>query len=188
MRISIRIAVLAGLALVPVIGGAQEGNLPIKYKAKPTKAAITAGDLMSRLYIFADDSMMGRQFGTEGNLKGTAYIAAEAKRLGLKPAGDDGYFQWVPTAKVAFNPASQMMVGTTALVAGKDFVANNARGGMPRTFDSLQVVYGGDLGDSTTLIDPPRVAGKAVVLVARQFSRAFRGLIARYNGAGAVVT
>lgn len=188
VRITIRFAALASIALVPVLGGAQEGNLPVKYKAKPTKAAITAGDLMSRLYIFADDSMMGRQFGTEGNLKGTAYIAAEAKRLGLKPAGNDGYFQWVPTAKVVFNPASQMLIGSTALVAGKDFVAASTRGGMPRTFDSLQVVYGGDLGDSTTLIDPAAVAGKGVVLVARQFSRAMRGLVARYNSAGAVIS
>ena len=36
-----------------------------------TSPAITARDLRTRLYIFADDSMMGRQFGTEGNLKGT---------------------------------------------------------------------------------------------------------------------
>ncbi|HEX3534131.1 MAG TPA: hypothetical protein VHT23_07905, partial [Gemmatimonadaceae bacterium] len=37
----------------------------------PTSPAITAQDLKTRLYIFSDDSMMGRQFGTEGNLKGT---------------------------------------------------------------------------------------------------------------------
>src|SRR3954467_7308842 len=36
-----------------------------------TSPAITAQDLSTRLYIFADDSMLGRQFGTEGNLKGT---------------------------------------------------------------------------------------------------------------------
>src|SRR5439155_24703332 len=134
---------IQALALGPAIASAQEGNLPLKYKAKPTKATISAGDLMSRLYVFSDDSMMGRQFGTEGNLKGTEYIAAEMKRLGLKPAGDDGYYQWVPTVRISFNTASQMMVGSTALVAGKDFVASNVRGGVPRTFDSLQVVCAG---------------------------------------------
>jgi hypothetical protein len=180
---------MMALALLPAVGASQEGNLPLKYKAKPTKAAINAEDLMSRLYILADDSMMGRQFGTEGNLKGTAYIAREVKKLGLKPAGDDGYFQWVPTVRVAFDPASQMMVGSTALVAGKDFIASASRGGVPRSFDSLQVVYGGDLGDSTTLVDPASVAGKAVVLVSRGgFGRASRGLVARYSGAGAIIT
>lgn len=187
MRHSSRLAGLLAFAILPAIAAAQEANLPIKYKAKPTRAAITAGDLMSRLYIFADDSMMGRQFGTEGNLKGTAYIAKEMKRLGLKPAGDDGYFQWVPTMRVSFNPASQMMIGTTALVAGKDFIASNTRGGIPRSFDSLQVVYGGNTADSATLLDPATVSGKAVVIMSPGFSRAARGLIARYNSAAAVI-
>jgi hypothetical protein len=188
VRQTIKLVGLAALALLPGIASAQEGNLPLKYKAKPTKAAITARDLMSRLYIFADDSMMGRQFGTEGNLKGTAYIAAEMRRLGLKPAGDDGYFQWVPTVRISFNPASQMMVGSTALVAGKDFVASNPRGGVARTFDSLQVVYAGDLSDTTSLLDPSKVDGKAVVVVVRGFTRSTRRLLARYNSAAAVIT
>src|SRR2546430_2100367 len=174
---------IAALALVPAIASAQEGNLPLKYKAKPTKATISAGDLMSRLYIFSDDSMMGRQFGTEGNLKGTEYIAAEMKKLGLKPAGDDGYYQWVPTVRVSFNPASQMSVGSSTLVAGKDFVASSPRGGVPKTFDSLQVVYAGDLSDTTTLLDPSTVNGKAVVLIIRGFTQSTRRLVARYNGA-----
>ena len=179
---------IAALALVPAIASAQEGNLPLKYKAKPTKATITAGDLMSRLYIFSDDSMMGRQFGTEGNLKGTEYIAAEMKRLGLKPAGDDGYYQWVPTVRISFNPASQMMVGSSALVAGKDFVNSNARGGVARTFDSLQVVYAGDLSDTTSLLDPSKADGKAVVVIVRGISRSTRRFLGRYNNAAALIT
>lgn len=188
VRHSCRLFASLAFALIPASAPAQEGSLPLKYKAKPTKAAITAGDLMSRLYIFADDSMMGRQFGTDGNLKATAYIANEVRKLGLKPAGDDGYFQWVPTLRASFDPASQMMVGTTALVAGRDFSASHPRGGVPRTFDSLQAIYGGDLSDSTRLIDPASAAGKAVVFVSRGFTRAMRGLIARYGSAGAVVS
>jgi hypothetical protein len=84
-----KLVALAFAALtIPAFLSAQEGNLPLKYTAKPTQPAITAGDLMSRLYIFADDSMMGRQFGTEGNLKGTEYIANEVRKMGLKPGGD----------------------------------------------------------------------------------------------------
>ena len=65
---------------------------------EPTSPAITARDLRTRLYIFADDSMMGRRFGTEGNRKGTQYIANELARLGIQPGGANGsYFQNVPT-------------------------------------------------------------------------------------------
>ena len=38
---------------------------------------------MTRLYKFADDSMMGRLAGTKWNDMGTDYIASEVKRLGL---------------------------------------------------------------------------------------------------------
>lgn len=73
-------------------------RLPRTHQPRPTSAAISAADLMTRLYIFADDSMQGREAGTVGNVKGTAYIAGELKRMGLKPAGDSGtYFQVLPS-------------------------------------------------------------------------------------------
>src|SRR5512142_1928949 len=71
--------------------------LPLKHAPRPTTKAITAEDLMTRLYVFADDSMLGRRGGTLGNVKGTNYIAQEAQRIGLKPAGENGtYFQTIP--------------------------------------------------------------------------------------------
>src|SRR5205823_1065645 len=73
------------------VGAARE--LPLKRAPQPTTADITPADLMTRLYIFADDSMMGREVGSEGHLKSTAYIEREVRRLGLVPAGDSGgYF------------------------------------------------------------------------------------------------
>ena len=41
------------LVLAPASG-------PLKYTPRPTTSAITADDLRSRLYAFADDSMLGR--------------------------------------------------------------------------------------------------------------------------------
>ena len=46
----------------------------------PATTAITAADLKTRLYIFADDSMQGRLLATAGNAKDVEYIAAELKR------------------------------------------------------------------------------------------------------------
>ena len=68
--------------------------------------AITAADLETRLYILSDDSMAGRQAGTDGNIRATAYIADEAKRLGLQPAGDSGtYFQYIPLVRRSYAAA-----------------------------------------------------------------------------------
>ena len=64
---------------------------------------------MTRLYIFADDSMMGRRAGDEGGLKGTAYIEREVRRLHLEPAGDNGtFFQAVPLVTRTVDLASPL--------------------------------------------------------------------------------
>ena len=92
---SLRSALLLGaLVIAPTALDAQSAmapagaHPPLKRRPQPTTTAITENDLMSRLYLFADDSMMGREAGTPGAMKGTAYIAAEVRRLGLVPAGD----------------------------------------------------------------------------------------------------
>jgi hypothetical protein len=77
-------------AATPKAGPSSESEAegPLKHRPAPTTPAITAGDLMTRLYIFADDSMQGREAGTQGNVRGTNYLAAEARRMGLEPAGE----------------------------------------------------------------------------------------------------
>ena len=155
-----------------------------------TSPAITAQDLSKRLYIFADDSMMGRQFGTEGNLKGTQYIADELAKLGVQPGGPGGsYFQDVPAFRVALAPGAQISVDGAPLALGTDYITNFPASARPIPVDSLQVVYGGDLSDTTTLIAPDRVAGKALLLAIRTpLIRNPNQILARYAGARAIVT
>ena len=156
----------------------------------PTTPAITAQDLKTRLYIFADDSMMGRQFGTEGNLKGTQYIANELARLGIQPGGTNGgYFQDVPAYKVSLAPGAQVILDGTPLVFGMDYVTNFPGSGRAIPVDSLQVVYGGDLSDTTTLIPADQTVGKAVLLaIGTPLQRNPGQILARYVGARAIIT
>src|SRR5881396_3671355 len=80
-----------------------------------TQRAITPADLRQRLYLIADDSMMGRETGSAGAFKASAYVAAEFKRLGLEPAGDNGtYFQSVPFWDVKVDPASRLATSSGA--------------------------------------------------------------------------
>lgn len=141
--------------------GAQD--LPLKRAPRPTAVAISEDDLKTRLYIFADDSMMGRQFGREGNKKGTDYIAAELKRLGIEPAGENGtYFQALPVVVRRFTDKSELTVDGKALRWNQDFVAVPAR--MPRTAGSGQVVFGGITGDTVNVITREQATGKIVIL------------------------
>ena len=142
---------------------AAQAPLPLKHAPQPTTSAITAGDLMTRLYIISDDSMKGRQAGSPGHQATTAYIAAELKRMGLEPAGDSGtYFQSVPLVRRHFEASASLSAGTTALRPDSDFLPIVVRG-TPRSIDGAQVIYGGIFTDSSTWITAEQARGKLVV-------------------------
>ncbi len=129
-------------------GASAQSSLPLKMAPKPTTAAITAADAMTRLYIFADDSMLGRRGGDEGGLKGTAYIEREVRRLGLTPGGDNGtFFQAVPLYTKAVDVASKLTADTEPVVIGTDYFPLSG-GGNPRPIDGAQVIFGGNPADS----------------------------------------
>ena len=101
---------------------APRAPLPLKLAPRPTNSAITADDLMTRLYVFADDSLMGREAGTEGSFKATELLAREAKRLGLQPAGDSGtFFQTLPLKSKKVDPMSSFIAGGAAFELGKEW-------------------------------------------------------------------
>src|SRR5689334_9084948 len=159
----------AGAALLVVAATATLGaqaSLPLKHAPQPTTAAITPSDLMTRLYIFADDSMMGREVGTPYNLKGTAYIEREVRRMGLQPGGDSGtFFQNLPIFNTAASPTGTLSVDGSTFTALKDFVPrDNSVFGKVRSIDGVQVVYGGVYGDTATMISPMQAAGKFIVM------------------------
>src|SRR2546423_9834359 len=112
------------LALFPPASAAAQADLPRTHRPGPTAAAITPGDLMTRLYILADDSMQGREAGTPGGVKGTDYIAAEIKRSGLVPAGDDGtYFHTNPLQTRQFHTTSTFTAAWAPLTAFSAYIA-----------------------------------------------------------------
>ena len=188
-----RFVVLGAFVALTAQASAQTA-LPPKHAPARTQTAITPADLMTRLYLYADDSMMGRLAGSEYNLKATAYIASEVKRMGLQPAGDSGgYFQNVPLVKRQLDASSGLSVDGRALRPWDDFVPRDP-GSATRNFDGAQVVYAGVLGDSTQLT-PEQAAGKFIVIGVRRganlppAAQVNRGaLLARYrNSAGIAV-
>lgn len=177
--------------LFPLAGALAIGCAPALQTGPgaPTSAPITARDLSTRLYIFADDSMMGRQFGTEGNLKGAQYLANELARLGIQPGGVGGtYFQDVPAFRVSLTRSAQIFIDGAPLAVGTDFITNFPASGRAIPVDSVQVVYGGDLTDTTSLVPPDQVEGKAVLLTIRTpLQRNPNPILARYARARTIV-
>ena len=174
-------AFVAGAFLVPAAGIAQS-RLPLKHAPRPTTDAITAADAMTRLYIFADDSMMGRRAGEVGNLKGTAYIEREVRRLGLIPAGDSGtFFQGIPLITRGVDMKSPLKANDEPIVLGADAVPLGISG-MPASLDGAQVIFAGDATDGMRSIPPDQGAGKIVLVTSSGASGA-----QRYPGAVGVI-
>ncbi len=145
---------------------------PRTWAPRPTVSAITANDLRTRLYQFADDSMQGRRIGEKGNFKGTEYIAGEFKRLGLKPAGDSGsFFQTLPFGPTQFDSsASSLRIGGAALAAKRDWIpttptAQNGFGGNAE-LNGVPAVFAGTWGDTAVMLDPAAFKGKVAVFLA----------------------
>ena len=184
MRSYVRRGALSGALLIPFAAPglfAQSapkvnrfGN-PEKLKPAPTTGQITPRDLQIRLYQFADDSMMGRQVGRVGNRKGTDFIAAELKRLGLVPGGVNGtYFQNLPFHLRKFTEHSRVTVDGNPVTWNTDIVAVPGLRA-PRPVNELEVVFGGTQGDTTLQIPASAAAGKFVVLLPQPGGRGGQG-------------
>lgn len=152
---------LAVSALVACAPGTQVGSPAASEPTTgySTSAAITAADLRHRLFIYADDSMMGRKAGTEGNMKATTYIANELRRMGMQPGGENGtYFQNVPLLHLQASWTKSITVDGRNFMPTKDYIGRTAK-----TFNNVQAIYGGVFGEAS-MITPEAAAGKVVVL------------------------
>jgi hypothetical protein len=159
------------VVLLPTIGFAQPPakSLPLKRAPQPTGSAISPNDLMTRVYIFADDSMMGREVGTPSHLKATAYIEREVRRIGLTPAGDNGgFFQDLPIFDRQLAPGGTLTVDDKKFAGGVDYVPrDNSVFGKVKSIDGVQVVWGGVFspqGDTSKMVPPADAVGKLVVI------------------------
>jgi hypothetical protein len=196
---------LGGLLAAPTLAGAQATTagparaaaaktmlgLPLKYTGGPTTPAITPADLMTRLYIYADDSLMGRQVGTEYNLRATAYIEREVRKLGLAPAGEGGgYFQNIPLyLNYNDSAATTLRIGGETLVYAKDFFPI-PRAGRVINFDGLPVIFAGSNADSSSWPAADAVSGKVVVLSVANTPGPMRALFStnsRFGRAAAIL-
>ena len=162
-RVAFRAGPIAAAVLVPLLGcGPSAGTPSTPTPSGATTQEITAADLRSRLYAYADDSMQGRRSGTPGNVKATDYIAAEARRLGLVPAGENGsWFQSVPIVRRTLEPGAGLTVDGTSFTAWDDIIPRD-QGKGARSVDGSQAIYAGTW--DSEMISPDQARGKLVVV------------------------
>jgi hypothetical protein len=150
--------------------------VPAPVATAPMAGAVTANELRRDLSAFADDSMRGRETGTDDALRAARFLAARLQQLGLEPAGDSLYLQHVPMQKEVFSPSTRITVEqdgrTRPIVIGTEVVPLLDLGaGAPPTKLTAdgEVVF---LGYGLTSASPRRddfaglsLEGKVVVVV-----------------------
>jgi hypothetical protein len=124
----------------------------------PALDAITESDLKRDEFTMASDAMRGREAGTLDEMRATGWVAEQARKAGLQPAGEDStFFQWWPMRRSRLSENSQITIGGKSLHLWKDAVVLNAA-----TADlDLPIVF---VADSAAL-SRTDVRGKAVAMV-----------------------
>ena len=86
---------LLGLATTPRPGPAQEKSAtpPLAADRLAALDRISSDSLKGHLSFLASDLLEGRDTPSRGLDLAGEYIAAQFRRAGLEPVGDDGYFQ-----------------------------------------------------------------------------------------------
>ena len=88
---------LAAMALLPAMAQTAPNNLEI------IKSRLTPNDLKADISFLASDALEGRGTPSRGLEVAAEYIAAQFRRAGLDPAGDNDYFQTAHYATVTPN-------------------------------------------------------------------------------------
>jgi hypothetical protein len=174
MRKSIIRQVLTGLlalGLAPTVAAAQSCPDPVK---------LTAGmdGPIAAVRFLADDALGGRLAGSSGERCAGDFIAARFKKIGLKPAGENGtWFQSFDLAS-AVNPHAPKGTGrnVVALLEGSDPKLKSEFIVIGAHYDHLGLgAFGSTSGDSTPAIHngaDDNASGVAVLLdVAQRLTR-----------------
>src|SRR3954454_16368097 len=104
MRRSVLALLLAGTGCASAVRPSP--STPVAAEAPPV-GQVTAEELRRDLYAFADDSMRGRETGTEDATRAMRFLVERLTKLGLEPAGDSGFAQRVPMQKEVFGPETK---------------------------------------------------------------------------------
>ncbi|MFN3389599.1 MAG: peptidase M28, partial [Allosphingosinicella sp.] len=165
MRLRLVPVVLAALATaaLPVAASAQQ--------AQPQAAApeFTADRFRAHVAFLADDLLEGRQPGTRGYDLAALYVATRFEALGLKPAGDGGWYQQVPFVeyRMADAPAA-LTIGGRRFAHGETVILSATPSEAPLTLEAPVVFAGYGLSAPAAGLDDYAgldVKGKVVAVL-----------------------
>jgi hypothetical protein len=155
------------------------------YAADPIADRISADSLRGHLSFLASDLLEGRATPSRGQDLAAEYIAAQFRRAGLEPAGDDGYFQ---TSTWTYAERDMSRFAFTVRAMGKAVE-------VPASAVDLRLQEGLSLKDAPVvalpwdeaMANPARADGKVLVLTPPPDRRAAYGALQKFSGKPALL-
>ncbi|MCC9169042.1 M28 family peptidase [Pontibacter harenae] len=131
----------------------------------PALDAIREDQLREDLFALASDDMRGKRAGTTDELRAAAWVAEQARKAGLEPAGDDGtYFQFFPLRRTHMADISQIQINGKSLKLWQEaWVTSPATSNLQNT----SVVWLNSMADTTR----QNIKGKVVAMELQAPSR-----------------
>lgn len=167
----IALIVLGVFSLSAHQASAQQGGLTDD--AKAALARISAESLRGHLSFIASDALEGRGTPSRGLDIAAEYIAAQFRRAGLEPAGDDGYFQtakWFVAERNMDDFALKLRQGDETISLGKSQINLSFDAALNISQASLIKV---DYKDAAAIaaLKPEQTEGKVVITELPDFRR-----------------
>ncbi|MFP5262751.1 MAG: M28 family metallopeptidase [Blastocatellia bacterium] len=167
------LAVLVAGALCLSASQSPAGRTPVTDDVRAALDRISADSLRGHLSFIASDALEGRDTPSRGLDIAAEYIAAQFRRAGIEPAGDDGYFQ---TANWVL--AERDMNGFDFRIYHRGRTTSVAKTEVSFSLDrdlalSRAAIVKVDYKDSAAIaaLKPERVAGKAIMTEIPDFRR-----------------
>jgi Peptidase family M28 len=134
---------------------------------------VSADSLRGHLSFIASDALEGRNTPSRGLDIAAEYIAAQFRRAGLDPAGDDGYFQtanWLLAERNMDAFKLEVHTGSETITVSKAQISLSMETGLNLKRAAVVKV---DFKDATSLgaLKPGEVEGKAVITEIPDFRR-----------------
>ncbi len=149
-----QIAGVAGAILLALL--ATGADQPLSPDQRAVMGHISADSLRGNLSFLASDLLEGRATPSRGLDLAAEYVAAQFRRAGLEPAGDDGYFQTATLADVGprgiqlaqalgvNDPSSVKMRNVAGILRGSDPNLRNTYVILSSHYDHLGMAASGE--------------------------------------------
>jgi hypothetical protein len=132
---------------------------------------ITADELRRDLFVFAADSLGGRETATPYEKRAARFLVERLVALGVEPAGDSLFYQRVPLIKDTFGPETRFIVAqgqsSVPLAVGPDvapLLSLGADAPLPRRNAEGDLAFAG-YGMSATDFQAVKDPGKVIVIL-----------------------